>query len=91
MVRLAEETMGRKKKLKKLQFKDFQGLILIAGAVVVAYLVSFLAASSLFVVSWDWTAVPMFNAPAAPFTAGMGITLLISLVVGVAEVMKERK
>ena len=80
-----------KMKEKKLQFKDFQGLILIAGAVVLLYLASFLVASSLFVVSWDWTAVPMFGAPAAPFTAGMGITLLISIVVGVVEALKDRK
>ena len=89
MARLAEETMG--KKMKKLKFKDYQELILVVAAVVVAYIASFLVASSLFVVSWDWTAVPMFGAPVAPFTAGMGVTLLISLIVGVVEVMRERK
>ncbi len=85
------EAFLEKSIVKKLKFKDYQELILLVAAVVVIYLVSFLVASSLFVVSWDWTAVPMFGAPAAPFTAGMGVTLLISLVVGVAEVMKERK
>lgn len=77
--------------MKKLKFKDFQELILLVGAVVVIYVLSFLVASSLFVVSWDWTAVPMFGAPPAPFTAGMGMTLLVSLFAGVREALKDRK
>ena len=58
--------------MKKLKFKDFQELILLVGAVVVIYVLSFLVASSLFVVSWDWTAVPMFGAPAAPSPPAWG-------------------
>jgi hypothetical protein len=71
--------------------KQFRELANTAVAVGFVAILAFLVVSTALVLSWDWVAVPMFGAPFAPFQAGMGITLLISLVVGVAEVMKDRK
>jgi hypothetical protein len=57
--------------------------------VVLLYQANFLVTSSLFVVSWGWTAAPMFHVSAAPFTAGLEVTLLIFVIVGVVEPLKD--
>jgi hypothetical protein len=60
------------------------------SAFVLLFGAAFLLVSLLFVTAWDWSIVPLFHAPFAPFTAGMGMALVLSLVVGLYELVRER-
>ena len=71
--------------------KSYRDLFLAACAVFVVYAIGFLLFSLLFVGVWDWTAEPLFRAPAAPYTAGMGFTIVLSVLLGIIEALKERK
>lgn len=72
-------------------WKEYKEVVQLIGLYLLILLVGFLASSLVFVASWDWSAVPMFHAPAAPYTAGMGLSLLIAVVVTIIEVFRNRK
>jgi hypothetical protein len=60
------------------------------SVVLLTFAAVFLFVSLLFVTVWDWSIVPLFHAPPAPFTAGMGASLVLAALVGVFELVKER-
>jgi hypothetical protein len=76
-------------KRKKLTI-DTEVLILVATYILLI-VGSFFLGAGILVLGWDWTAAAMFHAPAAPYTAGMGIMLVLSTVFGGRQVTKDRK
>ena len=75
--------------MKKIH-KAYRDALASVSAVLVAVVAAFLLVSLLFVAAWDWSIVPLFHAPFAPFTAGMGASLVVLLLVGFIELVRER-
>jgi hypothetical protein len=75
---------------KKKTTIDIEILATIAVYIIVTVFTFFMG-SAILVLVWDWTATAMFHAPSAPYTAGMGITLLLSMVEVAKQIKKDRK
>jgi hypothetical protein len=58
---------------------------------VVAAVAGFFGLAGTAVLDWDLIAVPLFHATAAPFTAGLGLSLLVTVLVAIVEVLRDRK
>jgi hypothetical protein len=72
-------------KKKKLTI-DIERLVYLVAAVA-----GFFGLAGVSVLDWDLIAVPLFHATAAPFTSGLGLSILVTVVVGVLEVLRDRK
>jgi hypothetical protein len=71
--------------------KQYRELFNTVASIGFLVILAYLLVSTALVLSWDWTAVPMFGAPFAPFQAGLGVTLVFGIVIGLIELLRDRK